>query len=374
MIFLLMTAMALGLTFVFGMSMSQYRPTVLIVDQDQSRYSGVLIDEIMKYDNFQNERSDYKNAVKSVESGDTLTALVIDKGFGQEIAGGKQTSLGIVKIKDQVEIITLQKLISSTVSRMMGSVRISAITADFIGSHTANINRGEIEKEAYDKVMESWSYKRPVEISKSTLDAGNGKGYDSMKHTTIGFSIFFSMYAMVFGIGTILNDKHYKTWQRMLVSPVSGASILGGSMIVAYLEGAVQFGVLIIAGKYLFGIDWGSSTAGILTVAAAFVFAVTCLGLMLSGLVKSFSQLSAVTPVVLTSTAMLGGCMWPLDIVNSKVILFMANFTPQKWAMQGMERIASYGQGFEAAVLPTIVLIGMGVVFFAAGVKLVSFE
>ncbi|MGE5629772.1 MAG: ABC transporter permease [Caulobacteraceae bacterium] len=143
---------------------------------------------------------------------------------------------------------------------------------------------------------------------------------------------------------------------------------------MAYLEGAIQFGVLIIAGKYLFGIDWGSSTAGILTVAAAFVFAVTYLGLMLSGLVKSFSQLSAVTPVVLTSTAMLGGCMWPLDIVNSKVILFMANLTPQKWAMQGMERIASYGQGFEAAILPAAVLLGMGAVFFAVGVKLVRFE
>ncbi|MGE5629773.1 MAG: ABC transporter permease [Caulobacteraceae bacterium] len=228
MVFLLMTAMALGLTFVFGMSMDQYRPTVLIVDEDQSRYSGMLVDEIMKYDNFQYERSDYKNAVKSVESGDTLTALVIDKGFEQEIEGGEQASIGIIKIKDQMEIVTLQKLVSSTASRMMGSVRISTITADFISSHAANIDRNGIKDKAYAKVMESWNYKRPVEITKATLDTGNGKDYDSMKHTTIGFSIFFSMYAMVFGIGTILNDKQYKTWQRMLVSPVSGASILGG--------------------------------------------------------------------------------------------------------------------------------------------------
>jgi ABC-2 type transport system permease protein len=145
-------------------------------------------------------------------------------------------------------------------------------------------------------------------------------------------------------------------------------------MLAAYLIGAVQLGVLIIAGKYLLGMDWGNSTAGVLLVSGAFVFAVTCLGLMLSGIVKTQSQLSAVTPVVLTSTAMLGGCMWPLEIVNSKIILFLANLTPQKWAIQGMERIASYGQGFEAAVLPSVVLLAMGIVFFIVGVRLVRIE
>lgn len=66
--------------------------------------------------------------------------------------------------------------------------------------------------------------------------------------------------------------------------------------------------------------------------------------------------------------------MWPLDIVSNKVLLFLAELTPQKWAMQGMENIASRGMGFEAAVLPTIVLLAMGSLFFAAGVKLMKFE
>lgn len=101
-----------------------------------------------------------------------------------------------------------------------------------------------------------------------------------------------------------------------------------------------------------------------------FVFAVTSLGLFLSGIVKTHSQLAAVTPLILTSTAMLGGCMWPLEIVKSKTLLALANVTPQKWAMQGMEGIACYGQGFEAAVIPTLVLLGMGLIYFTAGVRL----
>ena len=145
-------------------------------------------------------------------------------------------------------------------------------------------------------------------------------------------------------------------------------------MVVAYLTGVIQIGVLILGGKYLLGVDWGSSILGVLMVAGSFVFTVTSMGLLLSGVVKTHGQLSSITPVVLTSTSMLGGCMWPLEIVNNKLLLFLAELTPQKWAMQGMESIASKGMGLSAAVFPTIVLLAMGAIFFAAGVKIMKFE
>ena len=211
-------------------------------------------------------------------------------------------------------------------------------------------------------------------VRTSASESKPENSYDSLKHSMIGFSLFFSMYTMVFGIGTILYDKQYKTWQRMLVTPVSRSSILGGSMVIAYLTGGIQLGILILAGKYLLKIDWGNSLGGILLVAAAFVFAVTAMGLLLSGVVKTHAQLAAVTPVVLTSTSMLGGCMWPLDIVNNKILLFLAQLTPQKWAIQGMENIAAKGMGFESALLPALVLLAMGAVFFGFGVRLIKFE
>jgi ABC-2 type transport system permease protein len=103
-----------------------------------------------------------------------------------------------------------------------------------------------------------------------------------------------------------------------------------------------------------------------------FVFTITSLGLMLSGIVKTEAQLGAIAPVVLTSTSMLGGTMWPLEIVNNKVLLFLAELTPQKWAMQGMLNIASKGMGFESAIMPSLILLAMGIIFFSTGVKLVK--
>lgn len=372
-IFALMTIMALGLTAIFGASLGNYRPTVLIVDEDMSSYSEAFISELKENNSIRLEQSDMDNAVVQVEEGRVSAAMVVPKGFSEDINGGRQVSLGVIKVKDDTLILTLQKLATGIAQKMAGAVRIADITAEFVHAEKPDTDVLAVKAAAYQNVMDAWKYKRPMEVKVSTAESDSSE-YDNLKHSMIGFSIFFSMYTMVFGIGTILNDRQYKTWQRMLISPVSKASILGGSMVVAYITGAIQIGVLILAGKYLLGVDWGSSISGVLMVAGAFVFTITSMGLLLSGVVKSYAQLSSISPVVLTSTSMIGGCMWPLEIVNNKVLLFLAELTPQKWAMQGMEAIASKGMGFEAAVLPTAVLLAMGVLFFAAGVKAMRFE
>ncbi|TWH77909.1 ABC transporter permease [Sedimentibacter saalensis] len=373
-VFVLMTGMALVLTAVFGISFNTYRPEIMIVDEDKSNYSEMLIDELKTNNSFNFIVTDMDEASKSVQGGNVSVAMVVYDGFEESLISGSEVSLGFIKIKDDTMILTLQQAVTSIASKMAGAVKVADITSDYISSQDNMTDTEAVRAKTYAGVMDSWKYKNPMYVISTIAHTKNQSGYDGMKHTMIGFTLFFSMYTMVFSIGTILSDKQYKTWERMLISPVSKTSILGGSMVVAYLAGVVQMGVLILCGNYLLGVDWGNSMFGVLMVAAAFIFAVTSLGLMMSGFVKTQAQLGAIVPVVLTSTSMLGGCMWPLDIVNNKALLFLAELTPQKWAMQGIEGIASKGMGFEAAVFPTIVLMGMGAVFFIAGVKVLKTE
>jgi ABC-2 type transport system permease protein len=370
-VFVVMTAMALGLTFIFGFSFNSYRPSVIIVDEDKSLYSEDFIEELRQIDTFKFIDTDVNSASKLVEEGDALVALVINKGFQNNIQKGNNITIGQIKVKDDTYILTLQETVRSLIMKMAGSKKIAEVTADFISSQKT-VDKEKVESLAYKNVMDSWKYKNPLKITSTVANTSENLGYDAMKHSMIGFTIFFSMYTMVFSIGTILSDKQYKTWDRILISPIPMPSILGGTMFVSFLVGIIQMVVLILGGKYLIGIDWGNSIAGIMMVTTVFVFTVTSMGLMLSGIVKTQAQLGAMTPVILTSTSMLGGCMWPLEIVNNKVLLFLAELTPQKWAIQGMEAIAAKGMGFEAAIIPSIVLFAMGIIFFGIGVKMVK--
>jgi len=371
-VFLIMTAMALGFTAVFGISFNTYKPSVIIVDEDNTQYSKEFMEELKLNKAFKFIDSDKENAFMQVEEGKASLALVINEGFHDGIENGNEVSLGQIKIKDDTIILSLQESVRGIVAKMAGGKRISTVTADFVSSQVPSADKEKIKISVYENFMDSWKFKNPMKITSTVADTNIKSGYDSMKQTMIGFSIFFSMYTMVFSIGTILSDKRHKTWERMLISRVQISSILGGTMAVSYLVGIIQMSVLIFGGIYLFGIDWGSSLAGIMMIAAVFVFTITSLGLMMSGIVKTEAQLGAVTPVVLTSTSMLGGTMWPLEIVNNKILLFLAELTPQKWAMQGMVNIASKGMGFEAAVMPSVVLLAMGIIFFTIGVKTVK--
>lgn len=371
-VFALMTAMALGFTAIFGASFNSYRPSVIIVDEDRSYYSEYFINELKKDKGFNFVVTDKIKASREVEEGKAGAALIVKNGFGGDIERGKEISMGVIKIKDDTLMLSLRETVSGIVLKMAGGIKVSDTAAHFVSTLNNEVNPEEVREEAYKSFMDSWKFRNPFTVTAMDASSGQDSGYDGLKHSVTGFTLFFSMYTMVFAIGTILNDKQYKTWERMLISPVSKASILGGSMITAYFTGAVQMGVLILCGRYFFGIDWGRSMLGVLAVSAAFVFAVTSLGLMLSGYIKTQAQLGAIAPIVLTSTSMLGGCMWPLEIVNNKALLFFAELTPQKWAMQGITSMASGGMGFEAAVLPSIVLSAMGMLYLLVGIRALS--
>ena len=371
-VFLIMTAMALGFTAIFGISFNSYRPSVIIVDEDNTIYSKEFIKELKLNKTFKFIDSDKETSTLRVEEGDAFVALIVNEGFHDGIENGNEVTIGQIKVKDETFLLSLQETVRGIITKMAGSERISKVTADFVSSQKPSADKEKIKTSAYINVMDSWKFKNPLKITSTVVNTNIQSGYDGMKQSMIGFSVFFSMYTMVFSIGIILSDKRYKTWDRMLISPVSMSSILGGTMVVSFLVGIMQMSVLILGGKYLFGIDWGSSIAGIITVTTVFVFTITSLGLMLSGIVKTEAQLGAIAPVVITSTSMLGGTMWPLEIVNNKILLFLAELTPQKWVMQGMLNIAAKGMGFESVIMPSIVLLAMGIIFFSIGVKTVK--
>lgn len=372
-VFLIMTVLSLAMTFVFGATQSQdYTPVVLVVDQDQSEYSQKMFEELKENKSFRYKEATYEEAVDKVENNKVVAALLIKEDFQENIIDAKEPTIGVLRTKEDVNIIMLNNIVSGLASKMIGNTKIAEITTDYI-SGEKDINEKNIFNIAYDKALEHWKYKKTIDIEPRNLEDNSG-GFDDLIHTTIGFSLFFSMYTIVFGIGEILNDRKYNTWQRMLVSPLSRISILGGNLVVTFFIGLLQVGILFMASRYIFGVNLGSNMLGIMIVLVAFVFTVASLGLFLSGIVKTHSQLAAMTPVILTSTSMLGGCMWPLQIVDNKIILALANITPQKWALQGIEAISIYNKGYSEIVIPVLVLIGMGLVFFTAGVKLVKFE
>jgi ABC-2 type transport system permease protein len=120
MVFLVMTAMALGFTAVFGISFNTYRPSVIIVDEDNTPYSAEFIEELKQNQIFKFVDSDKENAIAGVEEGKILAALIIDEGFHDDIEQGNEIKIGQIKIKDDKYLLTLQETVRGIIVKMAG--------------------------------------------------------------------------------------------------------------------------------------------------------------------------------------------------------------------------------------------------------------
>ncbi|MEL7658963.1 MAG: ABC transporter permease, partial [Bacillota bacterium] len=153
-VYLLMMIMAFGLTVVFGVSFDEYRPTVLIIDENNSSYSKELSEELNQNEVFRFQESDRESAITMVEEGKVLAAILIGDHFESDIKEGDSISLGVMKLKQDILLLTLNEQLSAAVQKMAGGARISEITADYILSKSPEADRQEVKESAYGSVMD----------------------------------------------------------------------------------------------------------------------------------------------------------------------------------------------------------------------------
>jgi ABC-2 type transport system permease protein len=190
---------------------------------------------------------------------------------------------------------------------------------------------------------------------------------------SFGFTVTFMMFIALASAGGFLEERELGTLSRLLTTPTSRATLVGGKVGGIYVTTLVQAGFLIVAGVALFSVPWGNDPGSVALVLAAYALAATGLGVMLSTIVRSRGQLSAVTSVLAIAMAMLGGCYWPIEIV-SPTMQQIARITPNYWAMQGLVSTVVRGQGLAAALVPAAVLLCFAAVFFTVGLARLRVE
>jgi ABC-type multidrug transport system permease subunit len=128
----------------------------------------------------------------------------------------------------------------------------------------------------------------------------------------------------------------------------------------------VQGLVLMLAGRYAFGIEWGEPLQISLALAGQ-VIAAGGLGVLLISFVKTTRQGGPVLGGGLTVFGMLGG-LFTANIPGGMPAAFNAlgNFVPQGWVLK-IWRMALGGQPVADMLVPFAIVVVMGIVMFAIG-------
>jgi ABC-2 type transport system permease protein len=138
--------------------------------------------------------------------------------------------------------------------------------------------------------------------------------------------------------------------KRLLATPARTWELFAMLTVAPFQQMLVQALFLIFSSRWFFGVHWGDSIGVFLLTTALICFGVSLVFLM-GTVFRTPEQPGSLGPWIGVFLGMLGGCMWPLDVVPP-FMKSLAYFSPAAWAMHGYLALASHASA--AAILPDV--------------------
>ena len=151
--------------------------------------------------------------------------------------------------------------------------------------------------------------------------------------------------------------------QRLLATPARTWELFAMLTVAPFQQMLVQSLFLIFSARWFFGVHWGDSIGVFLLTTALICFGVSLVFLM-GTIFRSPQQPSSLGPWIGVFLGMLGGCMWPLEIVPP-FMKSLAYLSPAAWAMHGYLALI-FGHASAVAILPDVAAMLLFAIAFTA--------
>ncbi|MCI4169401.1 ABC transporter permease [Bacillus spizizenii] len=358
--YLMMFAAPLLLTFVFGsmLGSNDDKLRLAIVDQDNTILSQHYIRQLKAHDGMYTfENMSESKASEKLKQKKIAGIIVISHSFQAQLEKGKNPELIFRHGPELSEAPMAKQYAESTLAKL--NIQVSA-------AKTAAQAAGENWKAAYKTVIAK-DHEDAAPAVKQKAPSDKKEGASDTASRAAGFSILFVMLTMMGAAGTILEARKNGVWFRLLTASVSRMEIGAGYVLSFFVIGWIQFGILLLASHWLFGINWGNPAAVIMLV-SFFLLTVVGIGLVIAANVRTPEQQLAFGNLFVIATCMVSGMYWPIDI-EPKFMQSIAEFLPQKWAMSGLTEIMANGAHVTDILGICGILLVFAAITFTVGLK-----
>ncbi len=327
-------------------------------------------------------QTDQSTATQALDNGDVSGVLTLPSGLAQQLLDGLNVAVELqtdpnqpsgAEVVEQTVRAALNQ-VASSISIADTSLRVAEDMRLFDISGAPS--RQALYQAAQQDAAQAWTGGPPLTVETTPLTRRAGTQVSiplGFQQTSPGIGVMFAMFFVTFGGASILLEREQGTLRRLLTMPVTKFQILAGKVLGVFVAGVIQFAILVLAGQFLFGVDWGEQPLALSVMILAFVFCTTSFSILIASVVRTYAQVDAMATLIILPLSALGGAMWPIEIVP-QWMQRVALFTPTGWAMQGFHDIITRGLGLQDILLEAGVLLAFGAAFLAIGVWRFKFE
>jgi len=370
---------------------------VAIVDRDGSAISKSILAGIRADRSLDTSTPGVDEARAAVRRGDVAVAVVVPPGFG-DAAGRAFLSQGEKPQVDLLfdpsrgaELAMVRGMLTGHVMEAVGKEVFSGAQGRAIVDETLRqLDTGTMPAETRDTLrILLQSVQRlnqqsdasggggggitvPYSVKESALTGGGANAqYNGYAHSFAGMGIQFLLFAAI-DLGTgILLERQLGIWKRFRSAPLSRFTLLAArgasGTIITLLTLLVSFAFAMI----VFNVKIHGSVIGFLAIAIACSIMAATFGLLVAALGNTAASTRRVAGFAVLVMVMLGGA-WVPSFIFPAWLQRITVVVPARWAVDGLDAMTWRGLGLDAAIVPTLVLLGFAVLF--AGVTLLKFR
>jgi len=171
-----------------------------------------------------------------------------------------------------------------------------------------------------------------------------------------GILVMFTLLVLLTSSGTILVQERTQGLLRRLAStPISKAEVIAGKWDGRMVLATIQISVALIAGTFLFNMDWGPNLGMVILVLVVWGGFCASAGLWLGTVANTQAQAGGLGVLAANALAALGGCWWPIE-VTPEWMQFVQKLIPTGWTMDALHKLISFQAG-AASVIPNIAML-----------------
>jgi ABC-2 type transport system permease protein len=301
-------------------------PIAMIVPPD----AGFLADELIR-------RLEQRN-FQVVHTENFFRELRIPPGFTATVLAGKPVKLQLTRYGAGIDTDYDQ----TRAARAVYTVLADLVAVSSKGGTPNSTSFAELARQP-----------RPITLDVSS--AGKRKfapvGFEQAVPGTLVMFTLLIMFTS--GGASLLVERRQGILRRLASSPMSRGGVVLGKWGARVTLGFIQILFAMAAGTILFKVNWGDHLGAIFVLLGAYASLAALLGMLLGNFSRSDGQVIGLGVIASNVMAALGGCWWPIEI-TPRWTQNLALVFPTGWAMDGLHKLMSFGDSWEA-VVPHIV-------------------
>lgn len=293
-------------------------------------------------------------ASEAVRRSEQSAAVVIPADYDERIVAGETTEVALLGERTSNAFIAAESAVQSVVAGQAATVQAARFaTAEAGGEFDDQLERARTLDRATSAVGVTAS---------SVTEGGNTlpEGFSYSAPTMLVLFVFINALA---GGAAIIESRRLGVYERIASTPATRWSIIGGETLTYLAIATLQSLIIVGVGAVGFGVDWGSPVAAMLLV-GVWALVGTGAGVLSGSLFRTPEQASSVGPPIGIVAGMLGGCMWPLEIVPP-AMRTAGHFLPHAWAVDAWTILLSKGGGLGDIAEQLAVLAGFAALLLA---------